>query len=46
MLARLVTCECGWVDRFRYGRKRQDAAAGRHLDRWRAFAEKLRRSAA
>lgn len=34
MGARLVSCDCGWVDRFRYGRRRQVLAAHAHLDRW------------
>jgi RNase P subunit RPR2 len=35
MFGRLVSCECGWVDRFRYGRRRQDRAARRHLESYR-----------
>lgn len=37
MGGRLVSCDCGWVDRFRYGRRRQDRAARRHLDNWATF---------
>jgi hypothetical protein len=37
MGGRLVSCDCGWVDRFRYGRRRQERAARRHLERWSAL---------
>lgn len=34
MGGRLVSCDCGWVDRFRYGYRRQMRAAQGHLARW------------
>lgn len=39
MLGRLVSCDCGWVDRFRYGQRAQLRAAERHLANWRQFEE-------